>query len=231
MYPSLAVDCTDQISSIAISDGNQVWQVENKTEKRQARKILSLVEQCLQQANIDKSQLKSICWGAGPGSFTGLRIATAVSQGLAYALNLPMLRVSSLEALAVSVSRIHPDLTGSILSVTDAHMGEYYWASFEIRESNMLPQRLTEDSLSALKDIQIPTDIKLVVGNGADKLTLQAGVIEIVESSLRAEHLFGSAEQLFNNGQQLTSMQAEPLYLRSKSAWKTLDEQKQGKSG
>ena len=94
MYPCLAIDCTDKISSIALSDGDRLWQVAGDSQQRQARKILSLVDECLDQAKMDKSQLKSLCWAAGPGSFTGLRIATAVSQGLAYALKLPLLAVS-----------------------------------------------------------------------------------------------------------------------------------------
>lgn len=231
MYPSLAIDCSDKISSIAIYDGDKLWQVTGDTKQKQARKILSLIDECLEKANINKSQLKSICWAAGPGSFTGLRIATAVSQGLAYALKLPLFGVSSLEALAISVVRTQleqkNELEGPILVITDAYMGEYYWAAFSASSKIQKVERLSPDSLSALEDIQLPKDLVMIAGNSADKVEIDQQVLTINESPMRAQDLFSAAETQYDNAEQVSAMHAEPAYLRSKSAWKTLNQQKQ----
>jgi tRNA threonylcarbamoyladenosine biosynthesis protein TsaB len=225
MYPALAIDCTDEVSSIAVSDGDNLWQVENGGEKRQARKILSLVDQCLDKAGRSKEDLRSICWAAGPGSFTGLRVATAVSQGLAYALQLPLIAVSSLEALANSVAQNYPETEGPILVISDAFMGEYYWATFELNSAEGAA-RLSPDSLSTLEEIQLPDHLALVVGNSADKIETDASVKKVYHSPMRAEHLFGIANIRYKAGEQISAMHAEPLYLRSKAAWNTLEQQK-----
>lgn len=224
MYPRLAIDCTDRVSSIAISDGNQLWQIENTEEKRQARKILSLIDECLDKASINKEDLNSLCWAAGPGSFTGLRVATSVAQGLAYALDIPLFAISSLEAMAVALSRIQPNVDGKVLVVTDAYMGEYYWASFQILAQQNKVKRLTEDCLSSIEEIQMPEDAVLVIGNGADKIESES-LEKRSDLAMRAQDLMLLAEAQYKQGQQISAMQAEPAYLRSKSAWKTLDQQ------
>ena len=226
MYPSLAIECTDKISSIAISKGDEVWQVEQGSEqKRQAKNILSLVDQCLAKAKLDKTLLRSICWASGPGSFTGLRIGTAVSQGLAYALNLPLVAVSSLEAMATSAI---PDMEGegTILTISDAHMGEYYWATFDYSEENSSLVRTSDDSLTKLEEVLLPENTVLAVGNAADRLQTANIVKKINHSPMRAKHLFCLAEESFDEGKQISAMQAEPAYLRSKSAWKTREQQR-----
>ncbi|MBT5331294.1 MAG: tRNA (adenosine(37)-N6)-threonylcarbamoyltransferase complex dimerization subunit type 1 TsaB [Porticoccaceae bacterium] len=225
MYPSLAIECTDKISSIAISKGEEVWQVEQGSEQRQAKNILSLVDQCLAKAKLDKTLLRSICWASGPGSFTGLRIGTAVSQGLAYALNLPLVAVSSLEAMATSVMA-DMEGEGTILTISDAHMGEYYWATFGYSGKNRSLVRTSDDSLTKLEEVLLSKNTVLAVGNAANRLQTANIVKKINHSPMRAKHLFGLAEISFDAGDQISAMQAEPAYLRSKSAWKTLEQQR-----
>ncbi len=225
-HPALAIDCTDKVSSVAIQNGSQLWQVEEQGARGQARKIFSLIDQCLQQAQLEKNQLCSICWAAGPGSFTGLRVATAVAQGLSYALNLPLVGVSSLEAQAVAASRLYPDSYGPVAVITNAHMGEYYWAIFELVPGER-PIRLSPDMLS--EETQISTDqrVRLVIGNSAEKMPLPASaeIVRIEETLLRAQDLFAVAAPAFAAGKGISARQAEPIYLRNKSAWKTLDQQ------
>lgn len=225
MFPSLAIECTDKVSSIAISDGKEVWQIDQGGEQKQAKNILSLVDQCLAKAELDKTQLRSICWASGPGSFTGLRIATAVSQGLAYALNLPLVAVSSLEAMATSV-KADVEQEGAILTISDAHMGEYYWATFNYSPQSQELVRTSDDSLTELEKVSLPENLILAVGNAADRVQVADKVGRICHSPMRAKHIFNLAEASFEAGEQITAMQAEPVYLRSRSAWKTLDQQR-----
>ncbi len=225
MYPALAIDCSDHVCSVAISDGTKFWQIEEEGTRRQARLILGLVENCLIKADIEKEQLQSICWAAGPGSFTGLRIATAVAQGIAYALDLPLTPISSLEAMAAAASSTKPlEEGGTLLTITDARMGEFYWALFEYSSKKNALSRLCEDSLSSLDQIDLPADLALILGSGAE--AVEANSPKINQTPARASDLFALAEKRITEGGQITAMQAEPVYLRSKSAWKTLEQQK-----
>lgn len=228
MYPALAIDCSDQVCSVAVSDGTNFWQLEEEGSRQQARKILSLVENCLNKADISKQQLQSICWAAGPGSFTGLRIATAVAQGLAYALDLPLTPISSLDAMAAAASSTKPLAKGGkLLAITDARMGEYYWAAFEYDSNRDEMTRLCEDRLSSMEQIDCPSNsnpnLALIVGSGAEAFESSAPKID--NSIARASDLFALAEKTISKGGQITAMEAEPVYLRSKSAWKTLEQQ------
>ena len=110
--------------------------------------------------------------------------------------------------------------------IADAYMGEYYWAVFNAKPEGQKVERLCPDSLSALEDIQLPENLVLIVGNSADKVETNQPVFKINESPLRAQDLFSIAETQYNKAEQISAMHAEPAYLRSKSAWKTLNQQK-----
>jgi len=91
---------------------------------RHAERILAMVDELLAEAGIELAQLDAIAFGRGPGSFTGVRIATGVAQGLAFGAGLPVVPVSSLAALAQGVN------AGKILAAFDARMNQVYWGAF-----------------------------------------------------------------------------------------------------
>ena len=97
-----------------------------------------MVSDLLEQAGVTLTSLDAIAFGRGPGSFTGVRIATSVAQGLGLAADLPLVPVSSLGALALAASRRHG--AGAVLAAFDARMDEVYWGAFDTSDpTNAVP--------------------------------------------------------------------------------------------
>jgi tRNA threonylcarbamoyladenosine biosynthesis protein TsaB len=123
----LAIDTSTEALSIALRDEQGTLERGLETARGHAEQILSLIDAVLGEAGVRLSQLDGIAAGVGPGSFTGVRISVAVAQGLAYGAGLPVLPVTSLEALAF------PAIEGGaarVIACLDARMGEIYWGCF-----------------------------------------------------------------------------------------------------
>jgi tRNA threonylcarbamoyladenosine biosynthesis protein TsaB len=99
----------------------------------QSERILAMVRELCAGARIELSALDAIAFDAGPGSFTGLRVGCAVAQGLGFALNLPLIAVDGLAALAWQRLRASRRGEGVVLAATDARMNEIYVAMYHVR--------------------------------------------------------------------------------------------------
>lgn len=131
----LAIDTTGSecCAGIARQDGLHFLQTEPSAQSH-SRCILSTIDALLRDAALSLSDLQLLVWNAGPGSFTGIRIAASVVQSLSYSLQIPFLSVSALEALAFASARTL-DVSNQerrIKVAVDARMNGIYWASFFI---------------------------------------------------------------------------------------------------
>lgn len=130
------------------------------------QRLLPMVEELLADQGLAYSDLTGIAFAAGPGSFTGVRIGTSTAQGLAFALQLPILPVSSLAALAYQAMLDHPQ-SQQVLTVLDARMNELYWAAWQRDQSQSWGFRaLAQEQLSSASAIECPAD--LILGEGED---------------------------------------------------------------
>ncbi len=120
----LAIDTATEACSAAILVAGEVHERFLIAPRRHSALILPMVEEVLAEAGVSLSQLDGLCFGRGPGSFTGVRIAAGVIQGLALASDLPVAPVSTLAALAQGAFR--PDGPECIVAAFDARMGEVY---------------------------------------------------------------------------------------------------------
>ena len=127
----LALETSSAIGSIALLDGADVAERFIRTPREQTDLVLPLVEDLLTAAGVGLRDLDAIAFGRGPGSFTGLRIAAAVAQGLAVSADLPVVAVSSLQALAQRAWR-ELGVADAWICV-DARMREVYFARYTIR--------------------------------------------------------------------------------------------------
>jgi tRNA threonylcarbamoyladenosine biosynthesis protein TsaB len=123
----LAIDTSTEALSIALLTEQGTSERGLETAREQAEQILSLIDAVLGEAGVRLSQLDGIVAGVGPGSFTGVRISVAVAQGLAYGAGLPVVPVTSLEALAFPLIETGAD---RVIACLDARMGEIYWGCF-----------------------------------------------------------------------------------------------------
>jgi tRNA threonylcarbamoyladenosine biosynthesis protein TsaB len=128
----LALDTSSARCSAALWQDGELLQQSTDTARDHARLILPMIDALLAGAGLGLRQLDGIAFGRGPGSFTGLRIAAAVTQGLAAGADLPVLPVSDLRALAAQARDAAPVLReGLLLGCMDARMGEIYWGVFD----------------------------------------------------------------------------------------------------
>ena len=112
-----------------------------------------MVRDLLAEADADLRSLDAVAFGRGPGSFTGVRIATGVAQGLGFAADLPLVAVSSLRALAQGVARTAD--VPRVLSAFDARMDEVYWGAFA-RQSGGLMELLGEERVCTPSTVPRP---------------------------------------------------------------------------
>lgn len=120
----LALDSSTEACSAAVGDGRQ-WHARNEhAGSSHSERLLPLVREVLAEAGLALGELDGIAFGAGPGSFTGIRIGCGVAQGLALGSGLPLVPVSTLEALAQEARRSHG--ATRVFACLDARMREVY---------------------------------------------------------------------------------------------------------
>jgi tRNA threonylcarbamoyladenosine biosynthesis protein TsaB len=104
----LALDTASGLCSAALSVDGEVLLRETPTTREHAQLVLPMVQSLLAEAQWSMAQLDAIAFGRGPGSFTGLRVAAGLTQGLAFGAGLPVLPVSDLRALAQQAAAVAP---------------------------------------------------------------------------------------------------------------------------
>ena len=118
----LSIDTATEACSVALSGtGDTILERYQIKPRGHSNLVLTMTEDVLLEAGISRHDLDGIAFDSGPGSFTGIRIGLGVAQGLALALDLPLLGVSSLMALAEGSG------VNAVLPAIDARMGEVYW--------------------------------------------------------------------------------------------------------
>jgi tRNA threonylcarbamoyladenosine biosynthesis protein TsaB len=123
-----AFETSTEWCSVALWLDGEITGIEEVAGNRQSERVLPMLEKLFEMKNIAASHLDAVAFGAGPGSFTGLRIACGVAQGIAHARGIPAIGVSTLEAIAEESAEAR------VLACLDARMGEVYCAAHERRD-------------------------------------------------------------------------------------------------
>lgn len=229
MAKILALDTSTDACSVALYIDGEVREDFRIIPRQHTKQLLPMVSEILDQAGLKVSQLDAVAFGRGPGSFAGIRIATGVAQGLAFAAQLPVIPVSTLAAIAlVSADKYRVE---RIVSTLDARMNELYSAAYEIRAG--LPVLLDSETVSAPQDIVLPDGGSwFAAGKGwlyledmpvAVKDAVSDPVLEIYPTAAAMVRI--AAEELAN-GRTVKADDALPVYLRDEVAWKKKDQQK-----
>ena len=124
----LALDTATEACSVALLTDDGVLARCAEVARGHAEQILGMVDAVLAEAGISLAMLDGVAASVGPGAFTGVRTSVAVAQGLCFGANLPVVPVTTLEALALQA--MHGG-AGHVLACLDARMGEVYWGCFD----------------------------------------------------------------------------------------------------
>jgi tRNA threonylcarbamoyladenosine biosynthesis protein TsaB len=226
----LAFDTSTELLHLGASDGSrQLCHVRAGAAESSAT-LLPLALSTLSEMGMSVQGLTALVMGRGPGSFTGLRTACAVAQGLAMGAGLPVLPIDTLLALAEDARQGRPRLR--VLAVLDARMNQYYVAAYEYQGDGWLD--VAAPALLDPADVRFPpawTDGSspvLLAGIGTQALctplrTPTAPAFEAVSAAPTADALLRLAPAAWRNGGAVAAEQAMPLYLRDKVAQTTAE--------
>ncbi len=226
----LAFDTSTDRMSVAVTDGVRTWQHNGPGGAQASTTLIPAVLALLAEAGLELGELDAIAFGRGPGSFTGLRTACAVAQGLALGANhgagLPVLPIATLMAVAEEARFQRDGASQQALRVTallDARMDEMYVQGFEFNGGQC--RALGECELVRPENCEPDAAAGLLAGNvfGVYAGRLPAGLAAAaqIEALPTATALLRLAPQLAAAGQCVSADLALPLYVRDKVALTT----------
>jgi len=215
----LAIETATAACSAALYIDGEISERHELAPREHALLILPMIDALLAEADVPIAALDAIAYGRGPGSFTGVRIAASVVQGIAFAANLPVVAVSTLATLAQGAMRE----TGKhrVMAALDARMDEVYWGLYE-REPGGLPRLQGEECVCAPRVVTVPeSGVWIAAGSGwasyrvelQERVGQRAGLL-LSDLQPRAGDLVCLAAQGYRQGEILRPEEAIPVYLR-----------------
>ncbi|TBV00090.1 tRNA (adenosine(37)-N6)-threonylcarbamoyltransferase complex dimerization subunit type 1 TsaB [Stutzerimonas kirkiae] len=219
MTTLLALDTATEACSVALLHAGRVTSRYEVIPRLHAKRLLPMVRELLDEAGVSLQAVDAIAFGRGPGAFTGVRIAVGVVQGLSFALQRPVLPISTLAVIAQRALREQG--ARQVAAAIDARMDELYWGCFVEREGEMC--------LAGMEAVLPPEQVALPragtgewfgAGTGwglASRIPVQvqgsdAGLLP------HAEDLLTLARFAWERGEALDADQAQPVYLRDNVA-------------
>ncbi len=149
----LAIETSASACSVALLINDEIKTLHEIIPMQQAQRILTMIDQLLSDNGCQVNELSALAFGCGPGSFTGVRIATSVIQGLAYASGLPVISVSSLAAVAqTAYEELH---WPKIMVAMDARMNEVYFGAYQVNAQGLMELQ-NKEMVCRPKDIPLP---------------------------------------------------------------------------
>jgi tRNA threonylcarbamoyladenosine biosynthesis protein TsaB len=227
----LAIETATEACSVALSIDGEVRERFEIAPRRHTDLVLPWADELLAEAGIARTQLDAIAVGRGPGAFTGVRLAVALAQGMALALDLPVVPVSTLATLAWPARVKDAD----VLAAIDARMGEVYLGWFRGDEQTGL-RAIGPEWMAApgVVDVDAPALVGVGTGFAAAEGALAESLVEKLLSCdptalPRASDLAQRGALAFARGEAIAPDRVEPAYLRDKVAL-TLAEQGRSRS-
>lgn len=216
----LAFDTATNACTAALSIAGRVFSRHRVMPRAHASLLLLEIQALCDEAGVLLSSLDAIAFGAGPGSFMGVRLAASMAQGLAFGLNIPVISISTLQTIAQTVY----EQTGekNILPGWDARMHEMYWGGYQVDERG-IARSVWEDRLSK------PAQVDLTVFSAADFVlagnaweVYKTGFSEksavkdrkIVDMYPEAASMIAIAAEKYQRGEMCAAADVQPAYFR-----------------
>lgn len=217
----LAFDTSTEYCSVALWRDGTVFEREIHAGQRHSQLLLGMVDEVLREGGVALERLDGIAYGEGPGTFTGLRIACAVTQGLAFAADLRVAGVSTLLTLAVGAG------ADRVVCCLDARMQQVYYGAYERAQAGW--------AVAHAAALYHPSEVPGLAGSGwvgcgsgfaayGDVLSQRYGgqIVQVYPDAFpRARHVAELARPVFVAGAAASPDTAAPCYIRDKVALKT----------
>lgn len=227
----LALDTSTEFLSLAIQAGDKIFTHHQHVGNASSELILPQIQALLDAANISLKDIHGIAFGAGPGAFTGVRIACGVAQGLGFGANIPVVGVNTLLAVAQGCF-IQNNGADKVIVCLDARMGEIYHAAFEKINNQWL--ELSETQVCKPEAAPVlpcrPSTGKVWVGAGSgwaaygeilSSIYAQNLTKIMAEITPTAEAILQLAKPIFAAGEAKPASEAAPIYIRNRVALTT----------
>jgi tRNA threonylcarbamoyladenosine biosynthesis protein TsaB len=223
MLRLLAIETATEACSVALYQDGEVMERFEIAPRRHAALVLPWTEALVSEAGITLKQLDAIAFGRGPGSFTGLRIAAGVTQGLAFGADVPVVPVSTLAALAHGAHKASGK--ANILAALDARMKEVYWGAYQF-DADGHATLIGEERVCMPDAVPVP-DGEDWLGAGSGWASYPAVLSErcalpetacLPDWQPHAADVALLAARLYQAGEAIPPEQASPVYLRDNVA-------------
>ena len=211
----LAIETSSEQASCALLRDETVISRVSVGVRTHSQSVLPMIQELLAEAGIALKDCDAIAFGSGPGSFTGVRTACGIAQGLAFGGNLPVVPVVTLDAMALACHQQQG--AAEVLAVLDARMGEVYWAQYRF-DHDAATAAVLPPALSA-PDGVLPQGAPVACGNGLAAYAEAfpaGGHAAIMPHAAQIAQLAAIA---YAEGRTVTAAEAQPLYLRNKIAY------------
>jgi tRNA threonylcarbamoyladenosine biosynthesis protein TsaB len=219
----LSIDTSTEFLSLAIQAGDTLFTHHQHMGNASSELILPQIQVLLDTANVSLKDLDGVAFGAGPGAFTGVRIACGVAQGLGFGTNIPVVGVNTLLAVAQASG------ADKVIVCLDARMGEIYHAAFEKKNNEWTEVSKTTVCKPEAAPI-LPSIERVWVGAGSGWAVYGEVLSNIYAKNLikahantspTAEAILQLAKPIFAAGEAKPASEATPIYIRNRVALTT----------
>ena len=221
----IAFDSSTEWCSVAAGDGERWLQHEEAVGQTHSKRLLPMIDALLTESGWRLRDIEGIAFGAGPGSFTGVRIACGVAQGLALGLDCPVMPVSTLAAIAQSASVDRR--ADQVLVCTDARMGEVYTAAY--RREGAQWEEISPPAVLPPDALMRPSSAGAWTGAGSGfaaypALATRLGLRDVLPLLRATGRSIGElAWRGFAAGEGVDAKDALPVYVRNRVALTTIE--------
>ena len=233
MSKFLAIDASTEACSVALlvetsKTESKIFQAFELCPQSHSVVLLPMIDRILKRANCQLSDLDGLAFGQGPGSFTGVRIGVGVAQGLAFSAEIPVVGVSTLQAMAQQAYEKYQQK--SVIAAVDARMSEVYAGYYQVNENGIMSAVVDETVLppAALGEY-LSEHTKGSYGVGTGWEVYKEALSPLLKNQSTPDILYPDAQSMltiaqveFAAGRAVSAEFAQPVYVRDTVSWKKL---------
>lgn len=220
----LAIETSTDACSIALLAGTDLLHDHRIAAQQHGTLVLPMIDALMAEASLTPKQLDGIAFGRGPGSFTGVRIGVALTQGIALGADVGVVGISTMHSVAQGVHRMHKD--SSVAVSLDARMDEVYYACYQLGDDARM-EAISDEHLCPPTKVPSPNESLDVVwaGSGAERYAqILQSQFSVAAQKIRkdawphAQDLIELAKPAVSSAALVPAEEAMPVYLRNKVA-------------